>query len=193
MYQALKLHFDCESKYNAVRYNYKTSVTPKAFFNRKDKYKYNYPIKHHPKAIKEFYTYNFVEGVNWVGDMTSINYDKHNKVHESLLYTFKEDMHRLSEIDVRLEAWLQYDFDTSSTSKYGSKINIPNILKETLLTSIESMVILNKLTGFVERSEKEYDRYGVYKALANRVRRYSDLLPITDINKYKDVVLNTFE
>ena len=55
------------------------------------------------------------------------------------------------------------------------------------------MVILNKLTGFVERSEKEYDRYGVYKALANRVRRYSDLLPITDINKYKDVVLNTFE
>ncbi len=197
MYQALKLHFDCENKYNAVRYNYKTSVTPKAFFNRKDKFKYNYPIKHHPKAIKEFYTYNFLEGVNWVGDMTSQNYDKHNKVHESLLYTFKEDMFRLSEIDVRLDAWLQYDFHKDDDthyrkSKYGKKITIPLILKESS-PALESIVILNKLTGFVERSEKEYEDYTVYKSLAHRVKRYSDLLPIPDITKYKDVVLNTFE
>lgn len=195
IYQALKLHFDCDSNYNAVRYNFKTTVSPKAFIKRKDKFKYNYAIKHHTNNIKEFYTYNFLEGVNWVGDMNSINYDKHNKVRESLLYTFKEDMFRLSEIDNTLDVWLQCDTDDAENhrkSKYGKKISIPPILKETS-PALESIVILNKLTGFVEESEKEYEDYTVYKSLAHRIKRYSDLMNVHDIDKYKDVVLNTFE
>jgi hypothetical protein len=191
MYQALKLHFDPDSDYNAVRYNFKTMVTPKAFIKRKDRFKYNYAIKHHTNNVKEFYAYNFLEGINWVGDMTSINYDKHNKVRESLLYTFKEDMFRLSEIDASLDVWLRCE-DDGPQSKYGKKIRIPPILKETS-PALESIVILNKLTGFVEASEKEYKDFNVYRTLAHRVKRYSDLMPIPNINKYKDVVLNTFE
>ena len=37
LYNALKLHFETDS-YDAVKYNFKTSVKPQSFFKRKDKY-----------------------------------------------------------------------------------------------------------------------------------------------------------
>ena len=56
LYNALKLHF--ESKYDAVKYNYKTSVTPNSFFKRKDKYFFAKLAKTHGKHLKEFYNKN---------------------------------------------------------------------------------------------------------------------------------------
>jgi hypothetical protein len=100
-------------------------------------------------------------------------------------------MFRLSEIETSLDVWLRCEAD-GPESKYGKKIRIPPILKETS-PALESIVILNKLTGFVEATEVEYKNFNVYRTLAHRVKRYSDLMPIPDINKYKDVVLNTFE
>ena len=37
LYNALKLHFETDS-YDAIKYNFKTSIKPQSFFNRKDKY-----------------------------------------------------------------------------------------------------------------------------------------------------------
>ena len=37
LYNALKLHFDNES-YDAIKYNFKTTVNPQSFFKRRDKY-----------------------------------------------------------------------------------------------------------------------------------------------------------
>jgi hypothetical protein len=190
MYQALKLHFTSKS-YNAVKYNYKTSVTPKGFFKRKDKYKYNYAIKHHSDDVKGFYTYNFIEGVNWVGDMTTDNYDKHRKVHDALTYTFREDMDLLSNRNIDLGSWLDCK-ESEVMGKWGKKIVVPEILKVSDI-SIESIVILNKLTGFVNRSEASLSKHATFKNLGFRIKRYADLMDITDISKYKNVVLNTFE
>ena len=36
-YQSMKLHFESDS-YDAIKYNYKTSVKPQSFWKRKDKY-----------------------------------------------------------------------------------------------------------------------------------------------------------
>jgi hypothetical protein len=101
-------------------------------------------------------------------------------------------MFRLSEIETSLDVWLQCGVEERRKSKYGKKIAIPPILKESS-PALESIVILNKLTGFVEATEVEYEDYAVYKSLAHRVKRYSDLMNVHDIDKYKDVVLNTFE
>ena len=48
IYTAIKLHFDSES-YDAVRYNYKTSVKEKSFFARKDKYFFAKLAKRYPE------------------------------------------------------------------------------------------------------------------------------------------------
>ena len=37
MYNALKLHFETDG-YDAIKYNYKSNASPKAFMRRKDKY-----------------------------------------------------------------------------------------------------------------------------------------------------------
>jgi hypothetical protein len=50
LYNALKLHF--ESGYDAVKYNFKSNVTPKSFFNRKDKYFFAKLAKKHNKELK---------------------------------------------------------------------------------------------------------------------------------------------
>ena len=37
LYNALKLHFEQDS-YDAIKYNFKSNVTPQSFFKRKDKF-----------------------------------------------------------------------------------------------------------------------------------------------------------
>jgi hypothetical protein len=54
LYNALKLHF--EGSYDAVKYNYKTNVTPKSFLNRKDKYFFA-TMQHIKKSKKVFIEY----------------------------------------------------------------------------------------------------------------------------------------
>ena len=54
LYNALKLHFE-QAGYDAIRYNYKSNVTPKSFFNRKDKYFFAKLAKKYNENLKEFY------------------------------------------------------------------------------------------------------------------------------------------
>ena len=75
LYNALKLHF--ESKYDAVKYNYKTSVTPNSFFKRKDKYFFAKLAKTHGKHLKEFYISQFINGQKYVGDMMDAEAEQH--------------------------------------------------------------------------------------------------------------------
>ena len=67
LYNALKLHF--EGSYDAVKYNYKTNVTPKSFLNRKDKYFFAKLAKKYNGSLKEFYVSQFINEQKYVGDM----------------------------------------------------------------------------------------------------------------------------
>ena len=54
LYNALKLHFETDS-YDALKYNFKTSIKPQSFFNRKDKYFFAKLAKTYGKHLKDFY------------------------------------------------------------------------------------------------------------------------------------------
>ena len=53
LYNALKLHF--ETNYDAIKYNFKSNVTPQSFFKRKDKYFFAKLAKKYNGELKEFY------------------------------------------------------------------------------------------------------------------------------------------
>ena len=102
LYNALKLHF--ESKYDAVKYNYKTSVTPNSFFKRKDKYFFAKLAKTHGKHLKAFYISQFINGQKYVGDMMDAEaeqyYVNYKKIQESIHRTFEVDINSLDGYDI---------------------------------------------------------------------------------------------
>ena len=70
LYNALRLHF--ETDYDAVKYNYKSNVSPQSFFKRKDKYLFAKVAKNYGNDLLGYYVSNFKEGVSYVGDMGSL-------------------------------------------------------------------------------------------------------------------------
>ena len=64
LYNALKLHFETDS-YDALKYNFKTSIKPQSFFNRKDKYFFAKLAKTYGKNLQRL-TLNFF-GIDFSG------------------------------------------------------------------------------------------------------------------------------
>ena len=82
LYNALKLHF--ETNYDAIKYNFKSNVTPQSFFKRKDKYFFAKLAKKYNGELKEFYVSQFINTEKYVGDMMDSeaeqNYMKYKKI-----------------------------------------------------------------------------------------------------------------
>ena len=81
LYNALKLHFESDS-YDAVKYNYKTSLKPTSFFKRKDKYFFAKLANTYESKLKDFYIANFKNDVKYVGDMLNEGGEKYYLDHK---------------------------------------------------------------------------------------------------------------
>ena len=53
LYNALKLHFETDT-YDAIKYNFGTTVTANSFFNRRDKYFFARLAKNYENNLKHF-------------------------------------------------------------------------------------------------------------------------------------------
>ena len=95
MYNALKLHFEQDS-YDAVKYNFKSNVSSKSFFARKDKYFFAKLAKNYDDKLLQYYIANFKNGVSYVGDMLNeggeTNFKEHMKIRESIHREFQKDI-----------------------------------------------------------------------------------------------------
>jgi hypothetical protein len=187
IYNSLKLHFSSDS-YNAVKYHYKTSANPKSFFKRRDKYffsKLGKQQKNVPDLI-EYYVSNFINGVDWVGDMVNgdgeRNYTEYKRIHESLSYHFQNDMEAIESQG--------YTFDSLLRSVQGE---YPPIIKLYLQEEVklETLAILNKMTGFLEHAKAKVSETLVFPDLYRKVTKYQYFIN-PDMNKIKKIVLKVF-
>ena len=73
-YMAIKLHFESNS-YNAIKYQYKTSVNQKSFWKRHDKYHFAKVAKRcsTEQDLIDFFVCYFSSDLKWVGDMLDRN------------------------------------------------------------------------------------------------------------------------
>ena len=184
LYNALKLHF--ESDYDAVKYQFKTRVTPQSFFKRKDKYFFAKLANKHGNDLMKYYVANFINDVKYVGDMMDsdgeTNYREMLKKHESISYVFKNDINKLS-----LEVT---SFDDLFKKGNGAHHRIVTLLLEEEIC-LETVVILNKLTGFMRKADKEITETIVWPELSRKIKKYDHFI-LCDYDKMKNIIIKAF-
>tara|TARA_R110000782_G_scaffold172548_1_gene264139 strand:+ start:1614 stop:2201 length:588 start_codon:yes stop_codon:yes gene_type:complete len=185
IYSALKLHFESKS-YDAIKYNFKTRVTQKSFWKRKDKYFFAKAGKkfNERKGMINFYVSHFVNGKSWIGDMLKDEhiYDDWVKRYESLGYLVEEDLYKLEE---------EFgEFDVLFKSQNGQ---LPPIVKSYLAeeVSIETVVIMDKLLGFVNRVDKNINDTILWPDIKSRLIKYGPFVEF-DPARSKKIILKVF-
>lgn len=182
-YQSMKLHFESDS-YDAIKYNYKTSVKPQSFWKRRDKYFFAKVGKKFDDASEliKYYVSYFIQDKNWIGDMLDDDdtYRLYQKRMQSLGYIFEQDMNTLAELG---------NFDQVLDSSDGHPQIITSYMSGDI--NIESVVILNQLTGFMNRANKEITETIVWPEVSRKIRKYSPFVSY-DLEKAKKIVLKVF-
>ena len=180
LYNALKLHFETDG-YDAIKYHFKTSIKPTSFFKRKDKFFFAKLAKTYESELKEFYIANFKNDVKYVGDMLNEGgeryYRDHKKIMESLTYQFQTDINKLNDMDVSFDSLLE-----------AEENNHPLIVRLWMQDEIllETVVILDALTGFVERENKKITDTIIWPDIYRKIMKYK---PFVKFNKDKCVNL----
>ena len=185
LYNALKLHFESDS-YDALKYNYKTSIKPQSFFNRKDKYFFAKLAKTYGKNLKDYYIANFKMDVKYVGDMLNEGgeryYRDHKKIMESLTYQFQTDINKLYDMDIPFDSLLE-----------AEENNHPLIIKLWMQEEIllETVVILDSLLGFVERENKKITDTIIWPDIYRKIMKYKPFVKF-DRDKCLNLLKDTF-
>ena len=191
LYQAMKLHFESDS-YDAPKYNFKTNVKPQAFFRRRDKYYFAKLAKEYPKQdqLVEYFVSQFASGTKWVGDMINeegeANYRQWKKLTESIGYEFQKD---ISTLCTRCEVD-QLEFDDLLKVR-NKQLPLAVTLYNRGEVSLTTIVILNKLTGFLHHANRSITETIVWPDLYRKLVKMEPFIAV-DLKKMKKTVVNTF-
>ena len=161
-YVALKLHFT--SEYDYFRYNGKTSVTPKSFNQRKDKFHFKrLAKKYDDSTIIEYFIANIIDNKQWVGNMDIATYIQWASRIQSVEYVFSNDVDKLL-TNVT-------DFDIIFNSDKG---NHPKLVKAYLgkKISLETLVIFEKLLRFRKTFNKEITDQIIWPKVNMLIEKY---------------------
>ena len=182
LYNALKLHFEQDS-YDANKYNFKSNVTPQSFFKRKDKYFFA-KIGKNQKDIQNFFVFNFIEDMKYIGDMMDIegqqNYTKHKKIHESLTREYEKD---INNIDTSFDDLLVVN-----------NINTPPKIIELWMeeeVTLETVVVLNSITDFVIREGHKITETLFWPDVSKKIIKYQPFVNF-DKNKFVELTKKRF-
>jgi hypothetical protein len=184
LYQSMKLHFTTDS-YDAIKYNYKTSAKPQTFWKRRDKYFFAKIGKQFDsgKDLINFYAANFVADKTYIADMIVDDtvYAQWNKKNQSLGYTFEQDLYKLAE---------ESAFDALFECNDGQH---PRIVTSWIRgdINIETIAILQQLTGFMSRADKHITETIVWPDVSRKIRKYTPFVHM-DLPKAKNIVLKVF-
>jgi len=186
---AMKLHFESDS-YEAPKYNFKTSAKPQSFFKRRDKYHFAKLGRKfdEPRELIDFFTAQFTSAdKTWVGDMLQDEdkYTEWQRRQQSLSYNFEQDINTLAE-----EA---DTFDEMLKARGEGNNNYPLVIEKFLQDeiSLETVVILDRLTGFMRRADRTISETIVWPDLSKRIRKYGLLLRF-DKDRMRRIVLRIF-
>ena len=185
-HNALKLHFT--SKYDAIKYRFKTSATAKSFWKRKDKYFFARVAKRFADKdeLIKYYVAHFVNDCKWVGDMLTNEEEYQNwlKVNESLGYNITQDLYKMES--------KYHSFD--EVLSIGDR-TYPNIIHEYLSHEIEleTVVVVNSLTGFVDHANKNVIDTILWPDLYAKINNYAPFIVNQKLSeKIKNDIIRIF-
>ena len=184
LYNALKLHF--ETNYDAIKYNFKSNVTPQSFFKRKDKYFFAKLAKKYNGELKDFYVSQFINTEKYVGDMMDSeaeqNYMKYKKIKESIHRVFSVDINRIGEENV--------PFDNLFEAVDGQHPLVVKLWMQEEI-SLETVVILNSIFGFIDRESKNISDTIIWPDTRRLIEKYTHFVNF-NVDKCKKLLTKEF-
>ena len=183
-YQSIKLHFESKS-YDAIKYNYKTSVNINSFGKRKDKYFFSKIAKQFNNAtdLINYYVAHFISGNSWVGEMLADEsiYREWVRKNESLSYMFEQDLYKLQEINESLDVLLD--------CLEGHPPIVSAYIRDDI--SIETVVIINHLSKFMDKADKRITETIMWPDISHKIRKYGPFITF-DPDKMTKIILKVF-
>ena len=187
IYQSLKLHFTTD--YDAVKYNYKTSVKQSSFERRRDRYFFEKLSRRFKREdLIHYFTANLIENQKvWIGDMSDEIYSAYVARYDKLTYMFDED--------VKFLCNKGYTFDQlcSTTEDYSASPLLEALRAHEI--RLETVVLMDILVNFLKRLRATIsDPLGINKEMIDMLIKYKPIMlqkPLPK-NKIKDKILLLF-
>ena len=182
VYLAVKLHFTSD-KYNFMAGSGKTKIGLDAFQRRKDKYLFQkLSRKLKDDEVVPFLVANFIKnGDTWsrklVDEEAETIYKSWKKNVESLSYIFENDFIKILDEGNINDVFAVVD---------GGHPKALSMFMQGDLT-IETMVILNNMIGYLSRWDKQITDTVVYPKISMKIKKYGSFLSI-DLIKFKTIV-----
>lgn len=189
-YISIRNHFK-QDDYDYFKYNGQSKVSTDSFLKRRDKFFF---AKLQRKLSKEervyFFVSNFIiDDSNWSGSLVTEQsmtvYNDWKKRIQSLSYTFKEDIDKLKDIVDSSGKVFDNLFEAGNSH--------PPLLKLYLgkEVSLETMVIMNKVLGYVKRWSQQLSDDVIWKESHRLIAKYNGFVNV-DLDKYKLILKQTF-
>ena len=180
-YMAMRKHFT--TSYDFVKYGGKMRLSVDSFENRRDKF-FFYKLSKR-KDSKDFVLANLIVNPDiWIGNLVdsedaNTNYTEWQKRQQSLSYIFKNDLDELYE-----------DFNQNFIVENGQ---YPRILKLFNMKQlcIETLVILDDLTGCFKYWDKSINDTIVYPSINNIVSKYGPFLNYDKV-KMREICIDKY-
>ena len=182
LHHAVNLHFN--RSYDCWKYNFKTNVTEKTYWKRPDKFqltKIGKRFKTRDDIILYFASHQ-IAGNKYTGDMIrdEDTYTQFLKRIDSISYLFKNELEEIS--DVKFDKLLEIE-DT-----------YPKIVQLHLegTVSLETVCIINRLTGFINKANKQITETILWPDLFKKISKYQSFLKFDD-SKFRNIIVDVFK
>ena len=182
LHHAINLHFN--GTYDCFKYNFKTNITEKTYWKRPDKFqltKIGKRFKSKDDIILYFAAHQ-VAGNKYSGDMLrdEETYTQFLKRIDSISYLFKNELEGISDngFDTLLEIEETY----------------PKIIHLYLegMVSLETVCIVNRLTGFIEKANLKISETILWPDLYKKISKFQSFLKVDD-SKMRKIILDVFK
>lgn len=173
-YLALRLHFTTD-KYDAIKQQGRVRASKQAFLKRNDLLAIRRVAEtYSDKEVVDFLVSNFITGDRWGGVFDTEAKDRYTSWKrriESLSYTFDKEVTYLNHQMEKQGKSFSDIFDYTKNEH-------PYILKSYLrgTTSVETLVILNKLYNFIEKFDEQLSDDFLWPDISRIVKKYTPFL-----------------
>ena len=190
LYLAIKLHFTTPN-YDYFKHNAKVNSSFNSFIKRNDRFFFHKLATKYGENLRDYYVSNFVDRPKtWVGDLVRSDgdtiYNKWKKYNESFSYNFRNDCVLLRNVidgdNIR--------FDDVFSVDSGQHPRLLRLLLSEQI-SIQSVIILDKVLGFVKRWDKEIKETIIWPEKSFKLKKLNPFIKF-NLTKCKFIMKEVF-
>ena len=191
LYLAIKLHFTSDS-YDFYKHNAKVNSTFNTFLKRNDRFFFHkLTTKYTREEMLEYFVSNFFHNSKtWIGNLVRADgettYNKWRKYNQSFTYNFRGDCvllnDRINADGIRFD-----DLFLVSNGQHPQLLRL--LLSDSI--SIQTVIILDKVLGFVKRWDKDIKETIIWPEKSFKLKKLNPFIKF-NLTKCKFIMKEVF-